>query len=117
MTESPREQSPDTSDWIDVGPLADLEFKPGACVEIDGREIAVFEQGGAFHALDNTCPHAGGALADGCLYEGEIACNWHSWRFALDSGKCRTFPGVRVKRHEARVEDGRLLLRLRLASG
>ena len=115
MTESPRE--PARSDWVDVGPLADLEFNPGACVTIEGREVAVFEQNGVFHALDNSCPHAGAALAEGCLHEGEIACNWHSWRFALDSGECNTFPGVRVERHEARVDAGRLLLRLRVRSG
>ena len=40
------------------------EIKPGEkkLVTVKGREIGVFTVGGAFFALANRCPHAGGPM-------------------------------------------------------
>ena len=36
-------------------------------VEVGGKQIALFNVGGTFYAIDNTCTHRGGPLAEGVL--------------------------------------------------
>ena len=86
------------------------EIPPGGrrLVQIAGREIGVFNQGGSFHALLNRCPHQGGALCRGTLVglveadapgeyrysrPGEVLkCPWHGWEFDLRTGLSRCDP-------------------------
>ena len=45
------------------------ELKPGECkvVEAAGKVLALFNVGGTFYVLDNTCLHRGGPLGEGEL--------------------------------------------------
>jgi len=36
-------------------------------IEVNGKPIAVFNVGGSFYAIYNTCPHEGGPLGEGRL--------------------------------------------------
>jgi nitrite reductase/ring-hydroxylating ferredoxin subunit len=81
------------------------EIPPGErkIVEIGGRSIGVFNVGGEFYALRNTCPHQGGPLCQGRLTgfvmarvpgkysysrRGEILrCPWHGWEFDVKTGQ------------------------------
>ena len=71
-----------------VKAAAAAEVPPGTsrCVEVEGKEIALFNLGGAFYALDNLCPHAGGPLAEGSMQEGKVECPWHGACFDLKTG-------------------------------
>ncbi len=62
-------------------------------VEVDGLRIAVFNDGGRFHALLGRCPHANGPMGHGWIEDGEAVCPLHRWRFKLSSGRCTTDPG------------------------
>ncbi len=92
-------------------------------VEIDGRSIGVFNIGGDFFALRNSCPHQGGALCEGRLtgflhadapgdfrytQRGEILrCPWHGWEFDVKTGQSWFDPAkTRVRRYEVSVERG-----------
>jgi nitrite reductase/ring-hydroxylating ferredoxin subunit/uncharacterized membrane protein len=57
----------------------------------DARLLLV-RQGDQLHALDETCAHAGGPLADGHVVDGTIECPWHGSRFDLLSGQRRQGP-------------------------
>ena len=59
-------------------------------IQIEGKEIAIFQFGGKFYAIDNVCPHRGGPLGEGAIDEGAIMCPWHAWSFDIKSGKCRS---------------------------
>lgn len=102
-------------EYSPIGPLSDLKFDPGAAVVIGGREIALFPVDGdaanGLHAIDGSCPHAGGPLATGDLVDGKIECLWHGWRFDLKDGSC-PFADSPVQVHEARVVDGQVEVRL-----
>lgn len=100
------------SGWHDCGPVDELTFDPGACVTVEGREVAVFRLDDGLHAVENSCPHAGGELADGCLENGVIACNWHGWRFDVRTGGCVSVPTLSVMTHRVRIADGRLHVQL-----
>jgi len=42
---------------------------------------------GAYHALDNRCPHQGGPLGEGSIENGLLRCPWHGWDFDPATGK------------------------------
>jgi nitrite reductase/ring-hydroxylating ferredoxin subunit len=78
----------------------------GRPVDIDGLLIAVFNDGGRFHALIGRCPHASGSLGLGWIEEGEVVCPLHRWRFRLESGRCSTVRGESLHRFRCEVRDG-----------
>ena len=100
------------------------EIAPGErkIVEIAGRSIGVFNVGGEFFALRNTCPHQGGPLCQGQLTgfliarvpgdysytrRGEILrCPWHGWEFDIKTGQSWFDPvRTRVRAYPVTVES------------
>lgn len=100
------------SRWIDVGPVADLKFAPGAPIEVEGRWLAVFPLDGGYVAIDNACPHASAPLCDGTVLDGKVICYLHLWEFDLRTGACEVGAEWNVKSYAARVTDGRLAVEL-----
>ena len=99
------------------------EIPPGGrkIVEVAGRSIGVFNVGGRFYAVRNSCPHQGGPLCLGPTiglvtsdrpgefrYErdGEILrCPWHGWEFDLATGRSVFDPTrTRVRSYPVEVE-------------
>ena len=70
------------------------EISPGAgkLVEVEGKMIAVFQVEGKYYALDNTCTHRGGPLAEGFIQGLEVECPWHGAHFSLETGEVRQPP-------------------------
>ena len=91
------------------------EIPPGGTkvVQVRNHAIALFNMGGAFYALDNTCPHQGGPLGEGYLEaNGVISCPWHGWTFDLKTGVSPIDPDVRVACYPVRIVDGDILIDL-----
>jgi NAD(P)H-dependent nitrite reductase small subunit len=79
----------------------------GATVELEGgRELALYNAGGQFYAVENFCPHKGAPLADGTLRGHTVECAWHGWRFDLRTGACLDHSSEAVETYEVVVEDG-----------
>ncbi len=95
-------------DFIPVKPLEDLPPGSQLSVELQDRGIALFNIEGHVHALDNTCPHAGGPLGEGTLDGDLISCPWHGWKFHIPTGVCKKNPNPswNVDRYDVRVIDG-----------
>ena len=74
------------SRFVKAASLADVPPGASRLVEIEGKEIALFNVGGVLYALANTCPHAGGPLAEGTVEEGRVECPWHGAQFDLKTG-------------------------------
>ena len=96
------------SRWLRVGALDDIEFGPGALCVADGHEFAVFRHADGYHALDNSCPHAGAALAAGCVEGDRVFCPWHGWEFEIPTGRCTTMAEDSTRAYPIRVVDGHL---------
>jgi nitrite reductase/ring-hydroxylating ferredoxin subunit len=64
------------------------ELPPGKAKQalVNGRTLAIFNVGGSFHAIDDTCPHRGAPLWEGDVSGTEVTCPWHGARFDLTSG-------------------------------
>ncbi|HEX8069542.1 MAG TPA: non-heme iron oxygenase ferredoxin subunit [Pyrinomonadaceae bacterium] len=96
-----------TGERVTVGRVEDVPPGRGATVELKGgRELALYNVGGAFHAIENFCPHRGAPLADGNLCGHTVECDWHGWRFDVRSGACLNNPAQAIESYEVVVEDG-----------
>ena len=92
---------------VTVGKAESLPPGRGATVRLqDGTEVALFNAGGKFYAIENFCPHKGYPLADSRLYGNKVECNLHAWRFDVRDGKCSTKKGCSVESYDVAVEDG-----------
>ena len=99
--------------FVKAGTTAELDAaQPAKVVEAGGCTIAVFCRGGAYYAIENTCPHRGGSLGEGMLDGDAVICPWHGARFDIKSGAVlgppaeqgvRSFP-VRVTGADVEVE-------------
>ncbi len=92
------------ADFKKVLNKADLPASSGKAVEIDGKSIAVFNVDGAIYAIDNTCTHRGGPLAEGDVSGHEVTCPWHGATFDIRTGEVVGPPAQRaVVRYGVRV--------------
>jgi nitrite reductase/ring-hydroxylating ferredoxin subunit len=97
-------------------------------VEIGGKEVAIFNIGGEYHAVLNYCVHQGGPIAEGNLtgevtnpsdqwnwgYENEgeiISCPWHGWKFNVTTGKNVQDNTCEMVTFETEIKEGNLYLR------
>ena len=101
-----------TGQIITVCRVEDVPPGRGATVELaDGSELALFNVGGEFHAIENFCPHRGAPLAEGQLCESVVTCDWHGWHFDVRTGACMDHPGA-VESYPVTIEDGMIKIQL-----
>jgi nitrite reductase (NADH) small subunit len=100
------------STWIRVAPCEDVPIREGRCVRLGSLEIALFNMGDRFLAVENRCPHKGGPLAEGIVSGATVVCPLHAWRVELGTGCVARPANVAecVATFRTRVEDGVVLL-------
>jgi nitrite reductase/ring-hydroxylating ferredoxin subunit len=88
-----------------VAKTEDIPPGKASMVEVDGKEIALFNVGGSFHAIDNTCTHVGGPLCEGEIEGNEVTCPWHGAMFDVTTGQVLGPPAAgNVIRYNVRVD-------------
>lgn len=93
---------------VEVGPVADFPENSMRPARVDGRDVLVIHQGGAFYAMEDRCTHDNGILHDGELLDGAVKCGRHGARFDLKTGR-PTMPAVKkVRLYETEVIGGRI---------
>ena len=103
------------SPWHDVAEAAAVPDGDIVAALVDGREIGLVRLGEALHAIDATCTHGNASLCGGFVEaDGSVECPLHQGRFDIATGRALCAPLTQdLVVHEVRVEDGRLLVRLR----
>ena len=85
-----------------VGDIPAGQFKS---VVVNGKPILVCHTETGFYAVDDTCTHDNGPLADGWLEGNAIECPRHGARFDVTSGKVLCLPAaVPIRSYPVRVE-------------
>ncbi|MBA4187016.1 MAG: nitrite reductase [Planctomycetaceae bacterium] len=75
---------------------ANIPVGGNVVVTIGKKDVAVFNVGGEFFAVDDLCPHMGASLSGGHVEDGCITCPWHYWRFRLTDGAWADSPRVKI---------------------
>ena len=97
---------------VRVAKVTDVPVGQGLVVQAGDRTLALFNVDGAYHAIDNVCPHRGGPMGDGDL-EGRLAiCPWHGWRWDVTTGANANNPAVKIACFTTLVVDGDVLVEL-----
>jgi 3-phenylpropionate/trans-cinnamate dioxygenase ferredoxin subunit len=103
------------SDFVPVAKLSEIADPGKLLVEVDEQLVVVFRVGESVYCIDDICTHDGGPLSEGELDAAlcTIACPRHGAKFNIKNGDALTMPATKPTRsHEAKVVDGRVLVRL-----
>jgi nitrite reductase (NADH) small subunit len=102
------------SRWVRVTGTDTIPLLEGRAVDLGGLEIALFNLGERYLAVENRCPHQGGPLADGIVAGGTVVCPLHAWKIRLDAGTVERPCGAPacVRTFATRVIDNVVLVEL-----
>jgi nitrite reductase/ring-hydroxylating ferredoxin subunit len=115
---------------IIIGSCSELADGDYRIVAVGELEIGIFRLGQRFVAYENRCPHYGGPVCQGKLFnrveeiimpdqtsrglrfanERHIVCPWHGYEFDLDTGRHPGDSRVRLRPIPVRVADGNIYL-------
>ena len=96
--------------WYLVADTESIPLKEGRRVFCDEHEIALFNLGDEYRAVDNRCPHKQGPLADGLVAGKSVFCPLHNWKINLQNG-CALAGGIgQVKTYPVKVVNGRIYI-------
>jgi nitrite reductase (NADH) small subunit len=98
--------------WIRLATVDSVPPREGRAVLIGDRELALFNLGDRFLAIDNRCPHRGGPLCDGIVSGSAVVCPLHAWKVDLETGAVvrPTSGNDCVRAYETRVQDGVVMI-------
>lgn len=99
--------------WYEACETNHIPEDGGACVLLNGRQIAVFNftRRGEWYATDNECPHRQQmALSRGMIgsqgEEPKVACPFHKKTFSLKTGTCLNDEGYEINTFPIKAVDG-----------
>jgi nitrite reductase (NADH) small subunit len=93
-----------------VGPLSSIPPGEGRNFEIAGQRVAVFRnRADQVFAVQASCPHKGGPLADGLLGGSTLVCPLHSWKFELTTGAA-IVGECGLKTYGVRLDEGKRIV-------
>jgi nitrite reductase (NADH) small subunit len=97
-------------EFVKVATVDEVKDGSGKAVEANGQKIALFNVGGKFHAIENTCKHMGGPLGEGSLDGNKVSCPWHGWQYDVTSGKNETDDSMGVKLFPTKIEGNDVMV-------
>jgi nitrite reductase (NADH) small subunit len=94
--------------WFRVTGSENIPVRQGRLVDFAHLQVAVFNLGDRFVAVENRCPHRRGPLADGIVSGTTVACPLHGWKYDLVTGNVLDHleSNVCLQTFPVRVEDG-----------
>jgi nitrite reductase (NADH) small subunit len=108
----PSERTVDVEGFVRVASADELPAGEVMEVRVGDATVALANVDGAFHAVANACPHAGGPLGDGTLEGATLTCPYHGWSFDVSQGTCLVDAESSVEVFEVRVEGGAVYVRV-----
>ena len=98
---------------VKVADTKDLTPGKADAYDVEGNRIAVFNVGGAFYAIDNTCTHAGVPLCHGYVEDCKVTCPAHEAVFDLKTGAALAPPAFEdVKTYKVVIEGSDIKIEL-----
>jgi len=98
------------AEFIKVAKTSEVEEGKGKVVEANGKQLAIFKQGGEFIAMDNTCLHQGGPLGEGELEGNIVTCPWHQWKYDIKTGENQFDKNMKLATYKTKVEGDDVLV-------
>src|SRR5687767_6074337 len=96
--------------WVSVAKLQDMVPERACVVRAEGRDLALVCTGEGLFAMDNVCPHSGGALGEGVVQGQTVTCPLHGWQFDCKSGRSLTERRPPQQLFAVKVENGQVMV-------
>ena len=93
--------------WFPVAEAGAIPKNEGRKISFGDMEVALFNLGDEYRAVDNRCPHKRGPLADGIVSGRSVFCPLHSLKVDLENG-CAAGGSGCVKVYPVRVIESRI---------
>lgn len=100
------------SEFVTVARVGQIANGQGLSCVVGEKVIGVFNDNGAYSAINDFCPHMGASLADGQLENGVVACPWHGWRYRVHDGTWCDNPRIKTDSYEVRVVGDEIQVRI-----
>lgn len=100
------------TEFIKAAKTQDIEAGHGVVADCSGKPVAIFNIGGEFHAVANTCPHRGGPLGEGECEGAIVTCPWHAWRFDVTTGCNADNPSLKIIKYKLKVDGDDILVEI-----
>ena len=116
-----------------VAAAGELQDGDRKVVQIEGREVGVFNLDGEYYAYSNWCAHQSGPVCEGTItvtYEATfdretleyelqwsedetvLNCPWHGWEYDVRNGECLSRESVELPSYPVTVENGDVVVEL-----
>ncbi|MDP6596298.1 MAG: Rieske 2Fe-2S domain-containing protein [Candidatus Poribacteria bacterium] len=82
----------------------------GLGVQLNQLLVGIYNVDGEYFAIDDVCPHMGGALHHGWLDECVVSCPLHMWEFDVKTGKSVWPDDVDLASYPVKVEGDDILV-------
>jgi nitrite reductase (NADH) small subunit len=112
----------ETITWQLACTTGDIPTNGGACVLIEGEQIAIFNftRRKEWYATQNLCPHKqqmvlsrGMIGSQGIENEPKVACPFHKKTFSLTTGSCLSGDDYFIKTYPVKEENGQIYVAIR----
>jgi len=105
---------PDLAQGIAVDALGDGQMLAG---RVGDNAVLLARRGEQFFAIDASCSHYGGPLADGLMVDDTVRCPWHHACFSLSSGEALHAPAFTpLSCWSVERRDGKICVRGKIAA-
>ena len=98
--------------WYEVAEPTNIPLREGRRVRFKDYDVALFNLGESFKAIDNTCPHKQGPLADGIVTgDGDsVFCPLHNLKVNLGTGCSPSKEEGQVKTYPTKVHENKVYI-------
>ena len=86
------ENGPMSEDWIAIAELERVPRVGPLCLRHEDKKIVLFREGERVFALEDFCPHVGGALSKGVREGLTVTCPMHHVLYSLTTGAALSEP-------------------------
>ena len=97
-----------TSGWYAVADVNTIPLNEGKRVVYKNYEIALFNLGDEYLAVNNRCPHKAGPLSDGIVAGKAVFCPLHNWKINLENGRALSGGKGQVKSYPVKIVGGKV---------
>lgn len=98
---------------VKVANVSDVPEGSATTVDVSGVTVALFHRPDGWCAIEHTCPHSGGPLAEGDVEDHVVTCPWHGSQFDIRSGDLIMGPAERpVRAFQVAIEGEDVTLEL-----
>ena len=100
---------PEQCEYVSVAGVEEVANGERLFVEIDDRQIVVFNIAGGYFAIGDVCSHDDGPLGEGDIEGYTVICPRHGARFDIRSGKVLSLPAfIDIPAYPVRIVAGQI---------